>query len=149
MKRDELIDNLERAVFRLYRGMRRQPALKDMSPQDPVLLKQIAANPGVGVASLADLERLRTPTITSHINRLEKAGMVKRIADPADGRRSGLHITAKGRKAIERATEARHAFIGERLLQMTRDEIAVLQAASIPLLKLGEEPGPEAEVRRP
>lgn len=127
---------LELLVFRLYRGMRREPGLLDLSPQDPVLLKQISRNPGIGVAELAELERLRKPTITSHVNRLEKAGMVKRVASTTDGRRVGLHITAKGRKAIALATETRLAFIGRRLSSLSEAETARLEAAIPALLKV-------------
>jgi len=143
VKRSELVDSLERSVFRLYRNMRRETAREGLSPQDPVLLKQIGRNPGVGVSELAALERLRTPTITSHASRLEAAGLIKRVPNKSDRRRSGLHLTAKGRDAINRATEIRHALIAERLLTLSDPEIAMLEAAVGPLFKLGEDEAPE------
>ncbi|MDB5457612.1 MAG: transcriptional regulator, MarR family [Caulobacter sp.] len=142
MDSNELVDSLERSVFRLYRNMRRETAREGLSPQDPVLLKQIGRNPGLGVSELAALERLRTPTITSHAIRLEKAGLIKRAPDAVDRRRVGLHLTAKGHKAIDRATEIRHAVIAERLATLSDQEIAVLEAAAATLFKLGEEDAP-------
>lgn len=112
--------------------------MQDLSPQDPVLLKQIVRNPGIGVADLAALERLRKPTITSHINRLEKAGMVRRVASKSDGRRVGLHITPKGQAAIDRTTQTRLAFIADRLSLLSEAERAQLHAALPALLKVAE-----------
>jgi DNA-binding MarR family transcriptional regulator len=137
---EALVEMLERGVFRLYRSLRQQPAFKDMSPQDPVLLKQIERRPGIGLLDLAALERLRAPTITSHIKRLEAVGLVRKIADRVDKRRVGLHITAAGRRAIQSSTRARHAFIAERLASLTSEEIEALNQAAPILARLGDDP---------
>lgn len=136
---DETAELLERGIFRLYRQMRQQPALQDMSPQDPVLLKQIARHPGIGVVELAVMERLRAPTITAHINRMVDAGLVQRTNDPRDRRRVGLSITVKGKHAIRLATDVRHVFLARRLAALSQDEQALLQAAAPLLLKLGDD----------
>lgn len=143
MDRRELVDILERSVFRLYRNLRRETAREGLSPQDPVLLKQIGRNPGIGVSELAALERLRTPTITSHTNRLESAGLIRKVPDAADRRRVGLHLTAKGDKAIERVIAIRHALIAERIATLSDAEISALEAAAASLFKLGEEAEPD------
>lgn len=135
---DAITEQLERAIYRLYRAMRRQPALKDMSPQDPVLLKQIARQPGITLGELATLERLRAPTITSHINRLTKSGLVLRTIDQNDRRRIGLSITPKGRRAIKLATTVRYAYLAEQLAALTEAEQIALAAAMPALTKLGD-----------
>ncbi|WP_165611226.1 MarR family winged helix-turn-helix transcriptional regulator [Sphingomonas jatrophae] len=131
---------IEQGVFRIYRSLRQQPALKDMAPQDPVLLKQVARRPGIGLSDLARLERLRAPTITSHINRLTAAGLVRRVHDSHDRRRVGLHITAKGQRAIRHATEVRHAFIAERVAALSEAEVEALRIAAPILMRLGDDP---------
>lgn len=138
---DALVEKLEKVVFRLYRGMRRRPELVDLSPQDPVLLKRIAAQPGVGVGELAQMERLRTPTITSHVKRLEAAGMLRRAPHPTDRRRSGLHITAKGKRAIERSTSVRYKDLEARLARLSPEELATVERAADALMKISEEQG--------
>ncbi len=137
---DLFVEMLEKGVFRIYRSLRQQPALTNMAPQDPVLLKQIERRPGIGLSELARLERLRAPTITSHINRLEAAGFVRKALDRGDRRRIGLHITAAGRKAIALATNVRHAFIMQRLAALTEDEVRALKVAAPILMKLGDDP---------
>jgi DNA-binding MarR family transcriptional regulator len=135
-----LIDLIEKSVFRIYWSLRQQPALRNMSPQDPVLLKQIDRRPGIGLGELARLERLRAPTITAHISRLEAAGLVRKASVRSDGRRVGLHTTAQGRRAIALATKARHQFIADRLGALTAAEIETLAAAAPILIKLGDDP---------
>lgn len=136
---DELVEKLEKVVFRLYRGMRRRPELVDLSPQDPVLLKRIAGQPGVGVGELAQMERLRTPTITSHVKRLEAAGMLRRAPHPTDRRRSGLHITPKGKRAIERSTSVRYKDLEARLSRLSAEELATVERAADALMKISED----------
>ncbi len=135
---DELVEKLERVVFRLYRGMRRRPELSDLSPQDPILLTRISANPGIGVAELAQLERLRAPTITSHAKRLEAAGMIRRVPHPIDGRRLGLHITAKGKRTLARAVSIRRKELAERLARLSGQERRSLEQAADALIKISE-----------
>jgi DNA-binding MarR family transcriptional regulator len=145
LSQEALVETIEKGVFRIYRSLRQQPALKDMSPQDPVLLKQIARRPGIGLGDLAALERLSASTITSHINRLKAAGLVRRVADKTDRRRAGLHITAKGRRGIELATQVRHDFIAERLATLSREEVSILASAASILMKLGDDPAADIE----
>jgi DNA-binding MarR family transcriptional regulator len=142
--RSLLIDLIEKSVFRIYRSLRQQPALNNMSPQDPVLLKQIDRRPGIGLSELARLERLRAPTITAHISRLEAAGLVRKAPVRGDARRIGLHTTALGRQAIARAIRARHQFIADRLGALTASEIETLAAAAPILIKLGDDPAQAA-----
>ena len=45
-------------------------------------------------------------TVTSGVDRLEKAGLTRRVAHPTDARATLLEITAKGRRQFDRAVEA-------------------------------------------
>jgi DNA-binding MarR family transcriptional regulator len=56
---------------------------------------------------LADASRLTSGAMTNRIDRLETQGLVRRVADPQDRRRVLVQLTGKGRKLIDRATEAR------------------------------------------
>ena len=48
-------------------------------------------------------------TVTSGVDRLEKAGLTRRVAHPTDARATLLEITAKGRRQFDRAVEALNA----------------------------------------
>jgi DNA-binding MarR family transcriptional regulator len=44
-------------------------------------------------------------TVTSAVDRLEKAGLSRRVAHPTDARATLVEITAKGRRTFDRAVE--------------------------------------------
>ena len=46
---------------------------------------------------------LSSGSMTAAVNRLEKAGHVKRIQDPSDGRCFYVHLTKTGRRMVSRA----------------------------------------------
>lgn len=48
---------------------------------------------------------LTSGSMTAAVNRLEKRNLVRRVQDPADGRRFLVHLTDQGRALIEEAFE--------------------------------------------
>jgi DNA-binding MarR family transcriptional regulator len=48
-------------------------------------------------------------SVTNSVDRLERAGLVRRVAHPADGRTKLVEITPQGRAAVEQATLALNA----------------------------------------
>ena len=65
----------------------------------------------IRMTDLAAHERVRTPTTTVAIRRLEKLGLVKRSRDPSDLRAVLVDITPKGlsQRAIPRSSDAGRA----------------------------------------
>ena len=61
---------------------------------------------------------------------LEEAGLVRRTADPRDGRIARVHATPKGRRVLQRARERRIARLAERLSQLEPDEVALVRQAA-------------------
>lgn len=64
-------------------------------------------------------------TVTSAIDRLENAGLTRRIAHPTDARATLVEITAKGRRLFDRAV----AHLNEELfgtVPLTEDELELL-----------------------
>src|SRR5579859_7759134 len=98
----DVAEQLRPALRRLYRQLRHDGEDSTISPLQSHLLVAILEQPGIGVGDLAQLERVRSPTISGHINSMVTAGLVKRT-DPSSGdrRRVGLVVTARGRAAIE------------------------------------------------
>src|SRR3978361_1896614 len=60
-----------------------------------ILLTLLEKGP-IRMTDLAAHERVRTPTTTVAIRRLEKGGLVKRSSDPSALRAGLVHITARG-----------------------------------------------------
>jgi DNA-binding MarR family transcriptional regulator len=70
-------------------------------PQRLTLLL-IGRHPGILASELADILCLHRGTVTGIVYRLEDAGYVRRTADPVDGRRTGLSLTAAGQRINDR-----------------------------------------------
>jgi DNA-binding MarR family transcriptional regulator len=71
-----------------------------MTPAMFAALAAIKANPGVRQGVLADALLIQRPNMTSLINRLIRAGFVRRRAARGDNRGIELFIRAEGRKAL-------------------------------------------------
>ena len=67
--------------------------------------------------------------ITMLIGRLERDGLVKRIADPKDGRVTRVVLTAKGRKVTAAAVEPHRAFLEELMAPLGIEKISALAAS--------------------
>ncbi|MEV0567548.1 MarR family transcriptional regulator [Dactylosporangium sp. NPDC050588] len=108
---------------------------------------RLLAERGPGrVTDLARLARVSQPGMTQLVGRMEKAGLVRRVADPGDGRAVLVELTAAGREQRAR-TFAYHAATLDTLFERLdpRDSDVITQAlpALIRLVDAGhaERPG--------
>jgi DNA-binding MarR family transcriptional regulator len=66
-------------------------------------LRELWEEDGLTQRELSERVRMRGPTTVAAINRLEKAGMVRRVANAKDGRKINVFLTDKGRAAYDLA----------------------------------------------
>jgi DNA-binding MarR family transcriptional regulator len=66
-------------------------------------LMYVAKRPGCSLTELADLLDLNKSAVTGMVQRMERAGTLRRAANPDDARGSSLFVTAKGDELRERA----------------------------------------------
>jgi MarR family transcriptional regulator, lower aerobic nicotinate degradation pathway regulator len=113
-----------------------------------------ATEPGIDQSRLAELASLDKNTAAGVIRRLVAQGWIQRAADPADGRRHPLRLTAPARAALRYLTPAA-ALVQEDLLQPVdagrRDTFIDLlarmaQVAAIPRLAGPGAGAPVAEI---
>lgn len=90
------------------------------------------------MTELAAHERVRTPTTTVAIRRLEKLGLVKRSRDPSDLRAVLVEITPQGLSQHRDALASRQAHLAELLAKLSEDELAALTKALAPLERIAE-----------
>ena len=76
------------------------------------------------VTDLAEVKQADPSTVSRQAAQLVKAGLVRREADPADGRASRLAITPAGESTCHRVKSARQALISEALRDWPADRIA-------------------------
>jgi DNA-binding MarR family transcriptional regulator len=82
------------------------------------------------LGELAAAELVRPPTMTSIVRGLEEAGLVRREADPNDGRIARVRATAKGERILQRARERRVASLADRLGSLSPEEVARVREAA-------------------
>jgi DNA-binding MarR family transcriptional regulator len=91
------------------------------------LLSMIEDQGAARISDLASLDHCSQPTMTTQVRRLESAGLVSRIADPADARAVLISITKQGVAALADVRSDRGAVIDpylERLDEADRRTLA-------------------------
>src|SRR6478609_8316055 len=97
----DLSADLQRVLSKLFSVLRRGDTKASTAGADltlaqlSILLTLLDQGP-IRMTELAARERVRTPTSTVAIRRLEKLGLVKRSRDPSDLRAVLVDITPKG-----------------------------------------------------
>ena len=66
------------------------------------VLFKLTRKPGLRQVELADMLELEPITLCRIVDRLEEAGLVERVRDPADRRAWRLHVTAKAQPLIDK-----------------------------------------------
>jgi DNA-binding MarR family transcriptional regulator len=74
--------------------------------------------------------------MTKHVDRLERDGLVERTQSAEDRRRVGISLTDEGQRLLRRVRSRRTAWLAQRLGGLTPAELAAVEAAVEPLLKL-------------
>lgn len=69
------------------------------------VLKVLSRGEGITQRELAERIRVKPPTITVTVQRLEKAGLVRRESDWLDQRKSRIFLTAQGREIVDQMIE--------------------------------------------
>jgi len=148
----ELAEGLHRALSKLFSILRRgdpnQAAAGDLTLAQLSILVTLLDQGPIRMTDLAAHERVRTPTTTVAIRRLEKVGLVKRSRDPSDLRAVLVDISPRGRAVHGEALANRRAALAAMLSQLPESDLNTLRKALAPLERLASgEPksGPAGE----
>ncbi|MGW4098526.1 MULTISPECIES: MarR family winged helix-turn-helix transcriptional regulator [unclassified Mycobacterium] len=136
----ELAGELQRVLSKVFSVLRRGDTNKGTAgeltlAQLSILLTLLDQGP-IRMTELAARERVRTPTTTVAIRRLEKLGLVKRSRDPSDLRAVLVEVTPRGLVQHRESLAARRADLAARLANLSADDLATLAAALAPLERL-------------
>ena len=139
----DLAADLQRILSKLVTVLRRSDTQAGSRPdltlaQLSILLTLLDSGP-IRMTELAARERVRTPTTTVAIRRLEKLGVVKRTRDPSDMRAVLVEVTPEGLVQHGEALAARRAYLAAMLTRLTDEERGDLSRALKPLERLTAE----------
>src|SRR6266511_4147755 len=82
------------------------------------------------LAALATIERVRPPTITAAVGRLEEQRLVHRRTDVRDRRVAHVEITSQGRRLLAQSRSRKTAYLERQLAALTADERDTLERAA-------------------
>jgi DNA-binding MarR family transcriptional regulator len=134
-----LADDLLMAVTRLARRLRRVAA-GGISPTQRSILNTLERRGPLTHGELAMSERVRPPTITAAVDRLEQDGLVVRERDPVDRRVARVAITDAGLELLRTARRERTAYLEQRLRALSAADRAAIAAAVPALARLLADP---------
>jgi DNA-binding MarR family transcriptional regulator len=127
----ELASHLRLALARSARRLR-QEAGTGLSSSLTAALATVERSGPLTPSELADAERVRRPTITRVLARLEDAGLITRTPDPADRRSTLVAITPAGAALLHEGRTRKDAFLSEKLDGLSvADRETLARAAAI------------------
>jgi DNA-binding MarR family transcriptional regulator len=135
----ELANRLRPVLLHVNRHLRREAHAEGITGGQAALLAQIRAYPELGVRELAAREGVSAPAMTRYLDRLEKVDLVTRTRSAQDARKIRLALTPKGVRALRSVRRRRTAWLAERLQGLSPAELAAVDRAIEPLLRLVED----------
>ncbi|HET9051499.1 MAG TPA: MarR family transcriptional regulator [Candidatus Dormibacteraeota bacterium] len=136
----ELANRLRPVLLHLSRHLRREVHALGVTAGQVAVLGAIYMNPGIGVGDLAAREAMSPPSVSGHLDRLERTGLVTRErAAEGDRRRVGLRVTDAGHQVLMEVRSLRTAWLAARMRDLSDADVAAIDAAVEPLRRLVDE----------
>jgi len=129
---------LRDAITRLNRRVRQTRPVGDLTATQLSALSSLQLSGAMTPRELADAERVRPPTMTKIVARLEERGLVQRTPHPTDGRQVILSVTPAGRDMLAQFERAREEWLARRLAELTAEERDALWRAAEILRRVAE-----------
>jgi DNA-binding MarR family transcriptional regulator len=148
----ELAEELHRVLSRLVlfyrRGDTTPVATGHLTPAQRSILFALSGEGPIRMVELAAHERVRRPTITVAIRRMEKLGLVQRSRDARDLRAVLVDITPRGLAVLRQSLINRRAALVARLGELTETDLETLGKALAPLERLTSQTAPSLSPER-
>lgn len=126
----QLAVSLRDAITRLNRRVRQSRPVGDLTATQLSALTSLELAGAMTPGELAEIERVRPPTMTKIISKLEERGLVQRSPHPTDRRQVILSATTSGREVIARFERAREEWLAQRLAELSAQEREILHRAA-------------------
>jgi DNA-binding MarR family transcriptional regulator len=130
---DELM-TVNAAMRRVVRRRLREDVPPRLRPAQVELMVVVGGSPGISVAAAARELRLADNSVSTLVNQLLTAGMLRRETDPGDRRAVRLELTPAAQRHIADWRDRRARMVGARLADLSDDDRAAIGAA-LPALR--------------
>lgn len=131
----DLAHDLRLAVMRLARRARQERADHGLPLGQLSALATLDRMGPLTPGALAQHEQVRPPSMSKVLANLHEAGLVERVADPADGRSQVVSLTPKAKRLLREDRRRRDEWMAALLLGLDPDDRARL-AAALPVLEV-------------
>jgi DNA-binding MarR family transcriptional regulator len=117
------------SLMRLARILRQDDS-DDLSPTLASILFTVARDGPLTLGDIARRERIKKPSVTAAVDKLEEMGFVQRRRDTTDGRVAWVALTDAGRRRVNARRANRTAWLASRFVDLDRKDLATLARAS-------------------
>ncbi|HVW45874.1 MAG TPA: MarR family transcriptional regulator [Solirubrobacterales bacterium] len=136
----ETASQLRTAIVRTARVLRQEAAVETgLSPTQTAVLASIDRHGPVTPSELAEIERVKRPTMTRTLACLEREGLIERTPDPTDGRSSLVAVNDAGRERLAALRRRKRAYLARRLRKLDPEEVETLARAAALLDRMRED----------
>lgn len=132
----QLAASLRDALIRLNRRVRQSRPVDDLTATQLSALTSLELAGALTPGELADIERVRPPTMSKIVSKLEERGLVQRTPHPSDGRQVILAATPRGREVVAALDRVREEWLAQRLSELPAAEREILRRAAEILRRL-------------
>jgi DNA-binding MarR family transcriptional regulator len=132
---------LRNAVVRTSRRLRQEAAAEadGLTPTSTATLASIDRHGPLTPSELAEIERVKRPTMTRTLAHLERERLIERTPDPADGRSFLVSVNAAGHERMVRLRRRKTAYLARRMRDLSPAEVEILARAAELLDRMGED----------
>lgn len=102
----------------------------DLSASAAFVMNRVCREGPIRLTALAAKEGVSQPSMTQLIQRLERLGLVARLADPDDGRAALIGITAEGQTMLDDRRRMRRERLTALLATLTSEEEDALRLSA-------------------
>ena len=133
--------HLRTAIVRTARRLRQEAAVETsgLTPTSVAALATIERHGPLTPSEIAEIERVKRPTITRTLGCLEREGLIDRAPDPADGRSALVSVNASGREKLRRLRGRKNAYLARRMRDLPPADLETLDRAAAILEGILEE----------
>jgi DNA-binding MarR family transcriptional regulator len=123
---------LRLAIVRTARRLRQEATAEaaDLTPTSTAALATIERHGPLTPSELAEVERVKRPTVTRTLGCLARAGLIERTPDPADGRSALVSVNAAGRERLRRLRGRKNAYLARRMRKLPAADVETLERAA-------------------
>jgi DNA-binding MarR family transcriptional regulator len=123
---------LRMAIVRTARALRQEAAAEasGLTPTSTAALATIERYGPLTPSELAEIERVKRPTMTRTLGCLEREGLIERTPDPTDGRSFLVSVNGAGRERLRRLRGRKNAYLARRMRDLPAEEVETLERAA-------------------